>query len=120
LRIHDDGYLHEQGRADLWRDPQLQLALDWWEATLPNAAWARPLVSGGAAGDAGFLRARDFLQRSRQARQEETARARKRRLTVQIAGGLVMAVMGALILWGAINIQKIKAEHQLAVARALA
>jgi hypothetical protein len=31
-----------------------------------------------------------------------------------------MAVMGALILWGTINSQKMKAEHQLAVARALA
>jgi hypothetical protein len=32
--------LHRQGHAGLWRDPELQLALDWKTKNKPNAAWA--------------------------------------------------------------------------------
>ncbi len=39
-RIHDTAALHAAGRAGLWRDPDLQLALDWRAREQPSAEWA--------------------------------------------------------------------------------
>jgi hypothetical protein len=48
-------------RDALWRDPGLQLALDWKKKEQPTEAWA----SHYAPGDTTFARAMDFLERSR-------------------------------------------------------
>jgi len=39
-RLAADAVLHEQKRVPYWRDPALQLALDWREKYNPNQAWA--------------------------------------------------------------------------------
>jgi WD40 repeat protein/flagellar biosynthesis GTPase FlhF len=39
-RLAETAVLHERGQAGLWRDPDLQLALDWRERTRPTAAWS--------------------------------------------------------------------------------
>jgi WD40 repeat protein len=120
LRIHDDAQRYAQHKVDLWRDPELQLALDWWEKKKPNAAWARRYIGGSTTDNAGFRETWAFLEKSRQARQEEAARVRRRRLTIQIVAGVVMLAMAALILWGTISRARMKKEHQSATARALA
>ncbi len=40
-RLAETAMLHEKGEAGLWRDPDLQLALNWREQSRPNPAWAR-------------------------------------------------------------------------------
>jgi tetratricopeptide (TPR) repeat protein len=40
-RLASDALLHERDRVPYWRDPALQLALDWRKKFNPNAAWAR-------------------------------------------------------------------------------
>jgi WD40 repeat protein len=40
-RLAETAVLHERGQAGLWRDPDLQLALDWRERATPNAAWGQ-------------------------------------------------------------------------------
>jgi hypothetical protein len=40
-RLADDAVLHEQGKVPYWRDPALQLALDWRKQQKPNQAWAQ-------------------------------------------------------------------------------
>ena len=74
-RLADTATLHERGEAELWRDPDLELALAWRRRDAPNAAWASRY-------GVGFERAMDFLEASgeareagRERRREESARA---------------------------------------------
>jgi WD40 repeat protein len=120
LRIHDDAQLYEQRKGDLWRDPKLQLALDWWQKEKPTASWARRYIGGGTSGDAAFATTGAFLGKSRQARQEEVMRARNLRRTMLAIAGAVMLAMASLIVWGGISQQRKKVEHERAMARALA
>ena len=66
-RIADAADRHQKGQAALLRDPELQIALDWWERTKPIEAWARRYHSG-------FQIAQSFLHQSVEARAIENAR----------------------------------------------
>ena len=82
----------EEGTAGLWRDPQLQLALDWKKKNGPTAVWAQRY-------DPAFERAMDFLDESETLRARELRAAEKRRRLRLIAGGMaVLAVLAAF--WG--------------------
>lgn len=61
-RLADAAARHREGKAPLWRDPELQLALDWKEREAPNQAWADQYA-------AGFADATAFLESSRRARE---------------------------------------------------
>jgi len=64
LRIADSAQLYAAGKAGLWRDPDLQVALDWRDRVKPNATWA-------AQYHAQFEPAMQFLEQSRLAVQQE-------------------------------------------------
>lgn len=66
-RLAETARLHAVGSSSLWRDPELQLALDWREQTRPNEAWALRYHPGHAAAMA-------FLERSRTERDAERER----------------------------------------------
>ncbi len=66
-RLAETAALHAQGDAGLWRDPDLQGALDWRAQARPNAAWAARLAPG-------FDAAMAFLDQSLADRQAEQAR----------------------------------------------
>lgn len=63
-RLLETTALHEAGKAGLWRDPDLQVALDWRNNSDPREAWAD--FYGG-----GFQRAMIFLAQSEALRQTE-------------------------------------------------
>ena len=65
-RLAETAALHAERKAGLWRDPDLQLALDWREQAHPNPAWAARLAPG-------FDAAMGFLDLSRAARDAEQA-----------------------------------------------
>jgi uncharacterized RDD family membrane protein YckC len=65
-RLYDTAALEKIGKARLWRDPDLQLALDWKEEEAPTRAWAD--LYGGD-----FESAMAFLERSRAERDHELA-----------------------------------------------
>ena len=71
-RLADAAALHAAGNASLWRDPELQLALDWRERCQPNETWASLYHPGFAA-------AMDFLTESSAAREAERAEREQRR-----------------------------------------
>jgi WD40 repeat protein len=119
MRIYEDARLYEAGDADLWRDPKLQLTLEWWREKQPVPAWVRHILGRESSGEQGVKTARDFLEKSKQARQEELNRARRRRLFARWGTTAVIAVLTGLIVWGWRNRAKMQAEHRLAVARAL-
>ena len=60
-RLLESAVLWKEGRADLYHDPDLQIAQQWRDQTQPNAAWAAQY--GG-----GFNDAMDFLERSHRAK----------------------------------------------------
>jgi WD40 repeat protein len=65
-RLADTADLHEAGNANLLRDPELQLALDWREKSQPKQSWASRYHPGFAA-------AMHFLTESSDAREAERA-----------------------------------------------
>ncbi len=53
-RIHDTAMLHAAGKAGLWRDPDLQFALDWRSREQPTAQWA-DLYGGNLSAALSFI-----------------------------------------------------------------
>ena len=75
-RLSESAALYAQGKAGLYREPELGIALGWYQQSQPNAAWAERYR-------AGFGEAVAFLEASQQAHvEEEQAReaARQREL----------------------------------------
>ena len=120
-RLAETAALQAQGDAGLWRDPDLQLALDWRAQARPNAAWAARLAPGFDAAMA-FLdlslasrdaeRQRDADQAG-QAQQDQRARTRaeaqaelqggyarrmKRVAGISIVMAMVAVAMAALVI----------------------
>lgn len=84
-RLSESADLNEQGRAGLYRDPELGIALAWRESKRPNAAWAERYRPG-------FATAIRFLEASRQATiAEEQARDAARQRELQQAQQLAEA-----------------------------
>jgi WD40 repeat protein len=76
-RLSETAALHAAGKAGLWRDPDLQVALDWREREKPAKAWAE--LYGG-----GFEDAMNFLGQSEAQRQAEV-REREEQQRQQLA-----------------------------------
>lgn len=57
LRLAESARLHASGRSGLYRDPDLEVALDWRRQETPNAAWAADF-------HADFAQAMAFLDES--------------------------------------------------------
>lgn len=70
-RLTNTAALHATGQAGLWRDPDLQLALEWRMRTEPNEHWASRIGTG-------FEQAMEFLDDSRVASDNERAEAIRR------------------------------------------
>jgi hypothetical protein len=66
-RLAETAVLNKEGNAGLWRDPDLQIALNWREETKPNEVWARRYHPE-------FALATDFLDESVSARDAQVAR----------------------------------------------
>ena len=82
-RLAETAELHAAGQANLWRDPDLQLALDWRDQEQPTPAWAARYHDGFEQA-IGFLEAsvalRDAEARETAARLQETEDQRQRAL----------------------------------------
>jgi WD40 repeat protein/flagellar biosynthesis GTPase FlhF len=71
-RLAETAVLYESGKAGLWGDPDLQIALDWRAQDKPNAAWA-------ARYHPAFDAAMKFLDESMAAREAAARRAEELR-----------------------------------------
>ena len=100
LRLSESAALYEQGKAGLYRDPELGIALAWHDAKRPNVAWAERYHPG-------FAKAIGFLEASQQASvAEEQAREAARQRELEQARQLAEA-------------QQLRLEHQQRSARKL-
>ena len=104
--------LHTKGEESPWRDPALQLALDWKDRERPNAGWAERYHTG-------FVEAMGFLEMSRKGR--EKRRRRGVVLTVLLwllTAGSILATIYAAYGWKAAQEAQEKAAEQQALAEA--
>ena len=94
-RLVDTATLYGEGKAGLWRDPELQLALDWRREQAPTAAWAELYGNG-------FATAMAFLDESREARDaalaEEAFHRRWHRIRIVLFGVGAAASLTSLVL----------------------
>jgi WD40 repeat protein/energy-coupling factor transporter ATP-binding protein EcfA2 len=93
-RLAETAVLHNEGGAGLWRDPDLQLALNWRDESKPNKVWAQRYQPE-------FAQAMSFLDESVKARQAQiagdqarrTREIKRTRLTALILGlGFLVAI----------------------------
>jgi hypothetical protein len=90
IRIAQAAAWFEEGAGGLWRDPELELALQWKSMNQPTVAWAdRYVVS--------FVRAMDFLDRSKAERDRVVAEVEKERKTKLRHAQWAAAVLGLLL-----------------------
>lgn len=91
-RIADAAALHQKGAAALWRNPELQLALDWKEKQSPTAAWAELYHDN-------YDLAMRFLQESKEQDENEKRAVKKRRVLVRAAVATFLVVVSGLSGW---------------------
>lgn len=115
LRLSEAAQNYQQGNGALWRQPDLQLAIDWRNKTKPTLKWALQY-------DKNFEAVISFLNRSEQAyiKEEETKELlQKKRLkrSRTIASVLGVAAMVSIILVFFAFSQKLVADRQTNIAQ---
>lgn len=91
-RICESATLYEEGKASLWRDPDLQIARDWLKEDTPNEAWALQYNTK-------FKTAIRFIEASIQQKNFLLAdKLRKRRIR-NVSVILVLIILSTLSLW---------------------
>lgn len=91
-RICTAALLHERGASALWRNPELQLALDWKTRQQPSEPWA-------ALYNPHLDAALGFLDASEKAYREERRRKRKRLAVIRGAVATFVVVVSVLAAW---------------------
>ena len=90
-RLAETAALEKTGKAGLWRDPELQLALDWQEDQGPTPAWAN--LYGGD-----FESAIAFMEKSRSVRDHKEAEAVFQRRWKRLRLVIILFIAG-IFLW---------------------
>ncbi len=116
-RLAETAVLYNKGEAGLWRDPDLQLALDWRDEGKPNKTWARRYHTE-------FEMAMSFLDasheaRDREARDREAQRRKEIKRTRRTAMIFALAFLLSLAALVFANNQRVRANEsseQLAAA----
>ena len=120
-RLASTAALYQEGRAGLYLDPDLELALEWRRENRPTAAWARRY-------DPAFERAITFLDHSAAERDfqratEETRRQRALRRTRMFAvfmGGVSLIFLSGLVVGLNLFFEAEEAKHDALDQRELA
>lgn len=125
-RLADAAELHAAGEASLWRDPELQFALDWRARTQPTPAWAqqygRALEPALAFLDAS-RRARDEAAAAEQARAAAEKRAEaERRRNQRVWRVTIVAIAATTLVAGVTGFlwQRAEKAGEIALSRQLA
>lgn len=115
-RLAEAAELHAAGTASLWRDPELQLALDWRDRNQPNEAWASRYHPGFTTAMAFLEQSSDAraaerkarrqqMERERQAEKEKAATQAKYTRWMAWTTGISMLLAVAAVVFGLMAIQ---------------
>lgn len=108
-RLAEDALLHEQGRASYLTDPQLQIALDWYDRNQPNQGWANRYS------EADFSQVKSYLEASqveRERLQNKQKKATKRLRALVVALGVLTLVMIGITAYAIIQNRKLNDAYQ--------
>jgi hypothetical protein len=114
-RLSKASALFEEGIVGLWRDPELEFGLRWWEENDPTQAWAQRY-------DGSFMSVLEFLDRSKQERdravaaQEKEKKRNLRRVSI-IAVTFIVLTFVAFLLLGIAKEESNRAETNLQLAK---
>ena len=98
-RLAETASLHAAGKSGLWRDPDLQLALNWRQENEPDQRWAERYRPG-------FDNAMRFLDKSAEAREAERRAAWRTKVVYPMAlAGVLVVALGAWAINAAQNRQ---------------
>lgn len=110
MKLSHASALYQQGRTELWKNPDLQQAINWRESQKPTPAW-------GVQYNPAFERAMVFLNTSEEELQWEEERKvilQKRRLLVNrliaIFLGVVVVVLGTVYIYNRLRPQPVVEE----------
>jgi tetratricopeptide (TPR) repeat protein len=114
-RIAQAAKWFQEGTAGLWRDPELELGLQWRQQARPTAAWARRYGNG-------FETAMQFLDRSDEQREQirkvrDRARKRKLRQFQWAAAVFAILLIVATSSFFVARAQRARAEYYLQQAQ---
>lgn len=114
-RLSQAALWYEQGKAGLWRNPELEFGLQWRRENKPTAAWA-------ARYNGTFAQAMEFLERSEEERnrlETDQERERKKRLRhwqrVSAAFAISFVVATAFLVWALTEKRRADANQAQAV-----
>jgi WD40 repeat protein/energy-coupling factor transporter ATP-binding protein EcfA2 len=96
LRISTAALLHDQGAAGLWRDPELQLAIDWKEEQQPILPWAELYNDQ-------FVAAINFIEDSKKAAIIEGSKKTRRTRFIRLAISVFIIVVTLLAGWALVQ-----------------
>ena len=120
LKIVQAALDYKSERGGLWRDPELKLALQWFDSTEPNVAWA-------GFYNPEFTVAKNFLEYSRVNRDAEALKDKRRKVlaaALVTTAVLFVGVFGMLLVSrqqaGELAAQKVVAEQAALEAKAYA
>jgi len=106
-RLCSAALLHKSGQAGLWRDPELQLALDWRERTEPNEYWAKQYNED-------FDLANSFLDASLSERKAEALRKQRRGTLIRSAVIAFLIIVSGLTTWALFQTKAAKENSAIA------
>lgn len=106
-RLCDGAILFQQGLAALWRDPELQVALDWKLSNAPSAPWALQYNSH-------FNEAIEFLNKSEEERRIEVKSKKKRARTIRLSVIGFLIVVSILTIWALFQTEKAVEKTEIA------
>ncbi|MDP1726251.1 MAG: hypothetical protein Q8M15_05670 [Bacteroidota bacterium] len=107
-RITNSALLYEKNRAGLWRDPDLQIALDWREKISPNEAWALQYNTH-------FDVAMRFIEASLQEKKFMLAEKKRNKILLRSIVGIAIVALSMLTIWALSEQQKSVASEQTAL-----
>lgn len=120
-RICESALLYDKNMAGLWRDPDLQIAVEWREKNKPNTFWANQYNSH-------YELAMRFIDASIQDKKFMLAEKNRRRYLTRVVVSIFLIALSSLTLWAYIEsnrsskneklalTEKKKAENQEAIA----
>jgi WD40 repeat protein len=112
-RLVETATLHQQNKAGLWGDPDLQDTLNWKKANDPNEEWAARYYPG-------FETAIEFLRASEEKRdREQKVKQQRRRLRVAISFALVGLLLFAFAFYSYVKATAAKKAAIAAIEAAI-
>ncbi|MCX6351845.1 MAG: hypothetical protein NTX03_08275 [Bacteroidetes bacterium] len=91
-RLTESALLYEEGKSALWRNPELELALDWKEKNTMTEKWTLQYNTN-------FKNVSSFLAASIKNQEEETKDKKRRRTLINIGIAVFLLFSSILTLW---------------------